>query len=162
MLFRSTIDPTKRMTAHEALQHPFVAGRQERENEGEESDLLPTVKKNFNARRTLHAAIDTVRAINKLREGQGGMMDGARTKDPERADAQALALAAKKGAQQDSDVDEYERKSDSGYGTSVGSGVTRDSESKDADGDVKMASASVLPVDDKSPAAISGLWQAGR
>lgn len=35
------------------------------------------IKKNFNARRTLHAAIDTIRAINKLREGgaQGMMMD---------------------------------------------------------------------------------------
>ena len=32
-------------------------------------DLLPVIKKNFNARRTLHAAIDTIRAINKLREG---------------------------------------------------------------------------------------------
>jgi hypothetical protein len=31
---------------------------------------------NFNARRTLHRAIDTVRAINKLREGGGFMMDG--------------------------------------------------------------------------------------
>ena len=46
-------------------------------------DLLPTVKKNFNARRTLHKAIDTVRAINKLREGGGLMhMDGAMSLDP--------------------------------------------------------------------------------
>jgi len=48
-------------------------------------DLLPTVKKNFNARRTLHKAIDTVRAINKLREGGGlmaGHMDGAMSVDP--------------------------------------------------------------------------------
>lgn len=155
-----TIDPTKRITAHEALQHPFVAGRQEREADGGESDLLPVVKKNFNARRTLHAAIDTVRAINKLREGQLGMMDGAKTNDPERANAQALALAAKKGAQQDSGVDEYERKPDSGYG-SIGSGTGRDSEGKEADGDVKMASASVLAADEKAAATL-GLWQAGK
>lgn len=54
-------------------------------DEDEEQDLLPIVKKNFNARRTLHKAIDTVRAINKLREGGGlmmGMMDGAMSIDP--------------------------------------------------------------------------------
>ncbi|KAG9234234.1 kinase-like domain-containing protein [Amylocarpus encephaloides] len=79
-----TIDPTQRMTAHEALSHPFVAGlsvnRDGTRDQG--SDLLPIVKKNFNARRTLHAAIDTVRAINKLREGQNGMMDGIVSHDP--------------------------------------------------------------------------------
>src|SRR6478735_4818044 len=69
-----TIDSTKRITAHEALQHPFVAGFINAE--GESQNLLPNIKKNFNARRTLHAAIDTVRAINKLREAQSGMMDG--------------------------------------------------------------------------------------
>ncbi|KAI9777427.1 MAG: hypothetical protein M1835_005237 [Candelina submexicana] len=60
-----TIEPTDRMTTHEALSHPFVA----EEPAANESDLLPVIKKNFNARRTLHAAIDTIRAINKLREG---------------------------------------------------------------------------------------------
>ena len=40
------------------------------------------MKKNFNARRTLHRAIDTVRAINKLREGGGFMMDGVMSIDP--------------------------------------------------------------------------------
>lgn len=45
---------------------------------------MPTVKKNFNARRTLHKAIDTVRALNKLKEGGGlmGHMDGAMSIDP--------------------------------------------------------------------------------
>ena len=81
-----TIDPTQRMTAHEALSHPFVAGEQAgiEGKDGKGSDLLPVVKKNFNARRTLHAAIDTVRAINKLREGHGGMMDGIVSNDPPR------------------------------------------------------------------------------
>ncbi|AEO68017.1 uncharacterized protein THITE_2117306 [Thermothielavioides terrestris NRRL 8126] len=83
-----TIDASKRMTAHEALQHPFVASWA-RVGAGEGADrgqnLLPTVKKNFNARRTLHAAIDTVRAINKLREGQaGGFMNGERSREPAR------------------------------------------------------------------------------
>lgn len=68
-----TIDPTKRMTAHEALGHEWIAGPES--GRGEE-DLLPTVKKNFNARKTLHKAIDTVRAINQLRAGGLGMMDG--------------------------------------------------------------------------------------
>lgn len=63
------------MTAHEALTHPWIADM-DTPAEGEE-DLLPTVKKNFNARRTLHAAIDTIRAINQLRAGgAAGMMEG--------------------------------------------------------------------------------------
>lgn len=79
-----TIDPARRMTAHEALQHPFVAGYRGGADGDKGANLLPTVKKNFNARRTLHAAIDTVRAINKLREGQNmaGLMDGAKSKEP--------------------------------------------------------------------------------
>ncbi|PGH02904.1 CAMK/CAMK1 protein kinase [Blastomyces parvus] len=83
-----TIDPTARMTAHEALQHPWINPPTDpmdptspmRMGSGE--DLLPVVKKNFNARRTLHKAIDTVRAINKLREGGGLMMEGAMSVDP--------------------------------------------------------------------------------
>ncbi|KAK0713086.1 calcium/calmodulin-dependent protein kinase type I [Lasiosphaeria miniovina] len=82
-----TIDPSRRMTAHEALQHPFVAGWARATAGGlgdadKGQNLLPTVKKNFNARRTLHAAIDTVRAINKLREGQ--FMNGAKSREPKR------------------------------------------------------------------------------
>lgn len=74
-----TIDPKARITAHEALQHPWISNELS-SKQGE--DLLPTVKKNFNARRTLHKAIDTVRAINKLREGGGLMMDGANSFEP--------------------------------------------------------------------------------
>ncbi|KYK60759.1 calmodulin-dependent protein kinase [Drechmeria coniospora] len=83
-----TVDHTKRITAHEALQHPFVAAREQAAS-GE--NLLPTIKKNFNARRTLHAAIDTVRAINKLREAQNMMMDGARSSEPSRPAPAAAA-----------------------------------------------------------------------
>jgi hypothetical protein len=60
------------MTTHEALSHPFVA--EESPENTSENDLLPNVKKNFSARRTLHVAIDTIRAIHKLREG-GAMSD---------------------------------------------------------------------------------------
>ena len=80
-----TVDPSERMTAHQALQHAWIKGldptkaasgkgrHQSIGVDGHQEDLLPVVKKNFNARRTLHKAIDTVRAINKLREG-GGLM----------------------------------------------------------------------------------------
>ncbi|KAI0999492.1 Calcium/calmodulin-dependent protein kinase [Podosphaera aphanis] len=78
-----TIDPTKRMTAHEALSHPFIAGLQTG------NDLLPVVKSNFNARRNLHAAIDTIRAINRLREYQDVMKDDFVYQDPQ-ADAKSL------------------------------------------------------------------------
>ncbi|KAK5939647.1 Calcium/calmodulin-dependent protein kinase type I [Knufia obscura] len=83
------IDPRQRMSAHQALQHPWIntedpmSAQQQRGTSPE--DLLPIVKKNFNARRTLHKAIDTVRAINKLREGGGlmsGHMDGQMSLDP--------------------------------------------------------------------------------
>jgi serine/threonine protein kinase len=83
-----TVDPRARMTAHQALQHPWIKPDDPNSPEkaaGEGQDLLPTVKKNFNARRTLHKAIDTVRAINKLREGGGlmvGHMEGAMSVDP--------------------------------------------------------------------------------
>lgn len=79
-----TVEPSSRMTAHEALSHPWIADLGKTAAEGEE-DLLPTVKKNFNARRTLHAAIDTIRAINQLRAGgAAGMMDGVRSNEPRR------------------------------------------------------------------------------
>lgn len=101
-----TIDPKMRLTAHEALSHPFVDMEKRAEVERERGlaggggtggtagmgggaggggDLLPVIKKNFNARRTLHAAIDTIRAINKLREGgAAGLMEGAMSGQPAR------------------------------------------------------------------------------
>lgn len=119
-----TIDPTQRLTAHEALSHPFVAGIQSGTNgkDGKGSDLLPVVKKNFNARRTLHAAIDTVRAINKLREGQGGMMDGVVSSKP------GGGVQALDRANYDSGVDgiatgeDSAMDTDSGYATGPGTG----------------------------------------
>lgn len=78
-----TVDPKARLTAHQALQHPWVNPPYDQTDTlGSGEDLLPTVKKNFNARRTLHKAIDTVRAINKLRENGGLMMDGVMSVDP--------------------------------------------------------------------------------
>lgn len=88
-----TVDPVRRMTSHQALQHPWIKGADPLSPQPKgvgpdgtkQEDLLPIIKKNFNARRTLHKAIDTVRAINKLREGGGlmmGMMEGAMSGDP--------------------------------------------------------------------------------
>ncbi|KAL2139033.1 hypothetical protein VTI28DRAFT_5871 [Corynascus sepedonium] len=148
-----TIDPAKRMTAHEALQHPFVAGWARAAAGGEGADkgtnLLPTVKKNFNARRTLHAAIDTVRAINKLREGQaGGFMNGVRSREP----ARAPPVNGGNNNNRNQDNDSQPRKDndgieggqaqsiqskDSGYGTQTATTTTTGT----GDGDVRMEDA---------------------
>ena len=123
-----TIDPNKRMTAHEALSHSFVAGEQP--TDGKEN-LLPNVKKNFNARRTLHAAIDTVRAINKLREGQGGFMDGVVSTNPQ-GGAKPLNTRDGKNTSSDSGVGGMEgiehngAHSDEGYGTGSAHGHVHD------------------------------------
>ena len=99
-----TVDPHARHTAHQALQHPWIresADTKEKQTEEPREvsgrmDLLPTVRKNFNARVKLHAAIDTIRAINQLRAGQGAakMMDGARSGEPARVDPRIAANAA--------------------------------------------------------------------
>lgn len=85
-----TIDPHARMTAHEALNHPWVKEvdavvQTGEDGEKQKVDLGPMVRKNFNARVKLHAAIDTIRAINQLRAGQGAaQMNGARSAEPAR------------------------------------------------------------------------------
>lgn len=140
-----TIDPARRMTAHEALQHAFVVGYRGADGTDKGANLLPTVKKNFNARRTLHAAIDTVRAINKLREGQNlaGLMDGARSAEPARGGAAAAAM----------------RKDDSG--ASVATAVTRDSgygtQASGGDGDVSMGEAPPLHISQVPPSLRPGM-----
>ncbi|CAK7201897.1 Calcium/calmodulin-dependent protein kinase type I [Sporothrix eucalyptigena] len=149
-----TIDASKRMTAHEALQHPFLAGY-DRRNGGaggagalagqtDETNLLPTVKKNFNARRTLHAAIDTVRAINKLREGGlQGRMDGARSREPPRANANPKsATAARAPAPQSAPpTNGGATHNDSGYGTQIEKDQLR---TTDGNVDVGMSDAPTL------------------
>ncbi|EFX00903.1 calcium calmodulin-dependent protein kinase [Grosmannia clavigera kw1407] len=114
-----TIDASRRMTAHEALQHPFVAGYERREGDDKGENLLPTVKKNFNARRTLHAAIDTVRAINKLREGSNhGLMNGERSREPQKDGMQGVVAAARAAAGGSTTrPNSSGRTADSGYGT---------------------------------------------
>ena len=78
-----TIDPMERMSSQEALAHPWITGESEaKPGEPGKVDLLPTVKKNFNARRTLHAAIDTIRAINQLRAGGAAAMNAPAPQRP--------------------------------------------------------------------------------
>lgn len=171
-----TIDPRERMTTHEALSHPFVTGDGSKPGEKKGGDLLPIVKKNFNARRTLHAAIDTVRAINKLREGQHGMMDGKLSNDPDRGAAPLDRSSV------DTDMDR-----DSGYGTAEGgsggdrmrSGHTTDEDGSgvgqlgvhDGEGDVNMkgverstgqgqTEAQIKAQERKIAETTKGLWQA--
>ncbi|KAI1121833.1 kinase-like domain-containing protein [Nemania abortiva] len=121
-----TVDPNKRMTAHEALSHPFVAGYNVNPDGDKGQNLLPTVKKNFNARKTLHAAIDTVRAINKLREGQAHhahLMDGKRSAEPTRGAAPLIS--------KDNGVSGTASKGDSGY-------------SSNRDGDIEMGGTTLV------------------
>ena len=91
-----TVEPSARMTAHEALSHPWIADTAA-VIRGEGMDLLPVVKKNFNARRTLHAAIDTIRAINQLRAGgAAGMNAAAANRNRENQNPEARRNAAQK------------------------------------------------------------------
>ena len=112
-----TIDSTQRMTAHQALSHPWITGEGEDWTGPEgvckgKTDLLPTVKKNFNARRTLNAAIDTIRAINQLRAaGAAGLQppgqeNQTQTNRPGMAGIANAAMAANKGGQDGAEEEE--------------------------------------------------------
>ncbi|TPX33216.1 hypothetical protein SmJEL517_g03824 [Synchytrium microbalum] len=54
-----TVDPSKRPTAQEAIDHPWLASESK-------TDLLPTVRKGFNARRQWGKAISAVRGVSRL------------------------------------------------------------------------------------------------
>lgn len=58
-----TVNPEERITAHEALNHPWLSSKEDHLTQ----DLLPTVRRNFNARRTFKKAVDVVRLSQQLR-----------------------------------------------------------------------------------------------
>lgn len=74
-----TIDPKERLSSSESRNHPFLT----QEFPREEADLLPKVRKNFNARKTFYAAVNAVKAMNSMKKG--GAMDGALSHSPQAA-----------------------------------------------------------------------------
>lgn len=60
-----TIDVNERITAHQALEHPWLTSLDEISKIPEEGgDLLPNLRTNFNARRTFKKAINLVTLSN--------------------------------------------------------------------------------------------------
>ncbi|KDN52698.1 Pkinase-domain-containing protein [Tilletiaria anomala UBC 951] len=60
------IDPKVRMTASQALSHPWLA-IQAVEVQGAQMDLLPGMKTAFNAKKTFRKAVNGIRLINRLK-----------------------------------------------------------------------------------------------
>lgn len=56
------VNPNKRMTAHEALSHPWLETTST-------VDVLPNVRKNFNPKRTFKKAVLAVQSLNKMSSG---------------------------------------------------------------------------------------------
>jgi len=67
-----TVDPAKRPTAAEALQHKWLADEQPHfvpdptRADGGPADLLPNVKRAFNAKKLWRKATSTIRAVNRM------------------------------------------------------------------------------------------------
>ena len=61
-----TINPADRLTASQALEHPWLTTNAAREG-GEQRDLLPDIKSAFNAKKTFKKAVNGIRLINRLR-----------------------------------------------------------------------------------------------
>lgn len=63
-----TVDPDLRFTAAEALQHPWLAAEVPHyvEKDGQPADLLPHVKKAFDAKRTFRTAVFSMMAMKRM------------------------------------------------------------------------------------------------
>lgn len=68
-----TIDPAKRMTAVEALSHPWLVALSTQQtfatSSMDQRDLLPEIRKQFDAKKTFKKAINAVRAAAALKDG---------------------------------------------------------------------------------------------
>lgn len=96
------IDPEKRMTAAQALEHPWLAGA-----EAQDADLLEGMKRAFNGKMTFRKAVNGIRLINRLRsEVNSGDSNPVRPAEVE--EIQRSIEAAK----QESDPDEVLASSD--------------------------------------------------
>ncbi|PWY99357.1 putative calmodulin-dependent protein kinase type 1 [Testicularia cyperi] len=63
-----TIDPSTRMTAKQALDHPWLkTTSQPSIPADQQKDLLPDIKSAFNAKRTFKKAVNGIRLINRLK-----------------------------------------------------------------------------------------------
>lgn len=62
-----TVHPYSRLTAHQALSHPWLTDPLPSPIGGERPNILNNVRDNFNARKTFRKAVDAVKAINSLR-----------------------------------------------------------------------------------------------
>ncbi|KAL1917868.1 uncharacterized protein VTP21DRAFT_3702 [Calcarisporiella thermophila] len=63
-----TIDPERRLTARQALHHPWLVSMTPDSPVDKMRDLLPNVRQNFNARRTFKKAVDVVKLTIKLKK----------------------------------------------------------------------------------------------
>ncbi|ORX96447.1 calcium/calmodulin dependent protein kinase 2 [Basidiobolus meristosporus CBS 931.73] len=61
------VDPNKRLTAKQALEHPWLHDLAAINPAEDQLDLLPNIRKNFNARRMFRKAVDVVKAVNNLK-----------------------------------------------------------------------------------------------
>lgn len=102
------IDQTKRMTATEALAHPWLAQLAPTASataQAQRPDLLPSLRKNFNAKGTWKRAIMGVRAAGALKAGgearRATLLAEATGTDEERQRVFESAQRAKKEAEEE-------------------------------------------------------------
>jgi serine/threonine protein kinase len=79
-----TVNPADRLSSASASQHAFLTQKFAKS----EANLLPAVRKNFNARKLFGAAITAVKAMNSMKNG--GAMNGMLSLSPQTAKSVSL------------------------------------------------------------------------